>query len=69
MFDLVLFAAMRETQLWHAIPMVASISLVYSATRHEHMTAILMHAGRTALWVVGFMAAIFAVLWLLVQQV
>jgi hypothetical protein len=48
--------------LWHAIPIVVAISLVYGATRHELMGPIFHHAYRTAVWIVGFMAAIAVVL-------
>jgi hypothetical protein len=48
--------------LWHAIPIILAISLVYGATRHELMGPILHHAYRTAVWIVGFMAAIALVL-------
>jgi hypothetical protein len=51
-----------SSQLWFAIPLIASISLVYGATRHEEMVPILHHAWRTAKWIVGFMAIIVAVL-------
>ncbi|MBX7167489.1 MAG: hypothetical protein K1X74_14260 [Pirellulales bacterium] len=51
--------------LWYAAPLVVVVSLVYAATRHEAMTQILPHAGRTALWIVGFMGAIYLLLaWL-----
>ena len=48
-----------------ALPLIVAVSLVYSATRHERTGPILIHAVRIALWIVGFMAAIFAVLWLI----
>jgi hypothetical protein len=48
--------------LWHAIPIVLCISIVYGATRHELLGPILVHAYRTAVWIVGFVAVIFAVL-------
>jgi hypothetical protein len=50
-------------QFWYALPLVVVISLVYSATRHELMPSILVHAVRLGLWITGFMAAIFVVLW------
>ena len=58
----VLFAEWASSQLWFSIPLIASISLVYGATRHERMVPILHHAWRTAKWIVGFMAIIVAVL-------
>lgn len=49
-------------QTWFFLPLLAAISLVYSATRHEAMGPILIHAVRFAAWVVGFMAMILVVL-------
>lgn len=63
MFDLpglILLAAMNR--LWYAIPLIASISLVYGATRHELMLPILEHAGRFAIWIVSFLAILFVIL-------
>ena len=48
--------------LWYAIPIVLAISLVYGATRHELLKPILMHAYHTAVWIVGFMLMIVAIL-------
>jgi cytochrome c1 len=42
-----------------------SISLVYAATRDEQMAPILHHALRLGLWIIGFMAVVFAVLFYL----
>lgn len=50
-------------KLWYALPLIVSVSLVYAATRHEQMQPILLHAARAALWIVGFMAIIFAVIY------
>jgi hypothetical protein len=58
----VLFGDWAGSQLWFAIPLIASISLVYGATRHELMVPILLHAWRTAKWIVGFMAIIVLIL-------
>ena len=49
-------------QLWYAVPLIVSISLVYAATRHERMRPIVAHAVRLGGWVVGFMTCIFALL-------
>ncbi len=57
-----LFADWTSSQLWFAIPLIASISLVYGATRHELMVPILHHAWRTAKWILGFMFIIVVVL-------
>jgi hypothetical protein len=48
--------------MWYAIPLVVSISLVYSATHHERLRPILAHAVRLGLMIVGFMVAIMNVL-------
>lgn len=48
--------------LWHAIPIILAISLVYGATRHELLKPILWHAYHTAVWIVGFMLIIAAIL-------
>ena len=50
--------------LWYALPLVIAVSLVYAATRHEETGPILRHAGRVAAWILGFMAVIFAILFL-----
>jgi uncharacterized membrane protein len=48
--------------MWYALPLVIAVSLVYAATRHERRAPILLHAARIGIWIVGFMAVIFAVL-------
>jgi hypothetical protein len=48
--------------LWHAIPIIVAISLVYGATRHELMAPILHSAYRTTLWILGFIGVIAAIL-------
>lgn len=53
--------------LWHAVPLVVSVSLVWSATRHELMPAILRHAVRFAVWVLAFMG-LFMVLLAVMQH-
>ncbi len=64
MFNLLLADGSRfwASDLWYAVPAIVAISLVYAATRHERMRPLLIHAGRTAFWLVGFMFAVFAVL-------
>ncbi len=54
----------QVNDMWYALPLIIAVSLVYAATRHEEMAPILAHAGRLALWIVGFMVAIFALLFL-----
>jgi hypothetical protein len=55
----------RDGDLWYALPLIIAVSLVYAATRHERMRPILLHAGRVALWIAGFMAVVFVALGLL----
>ncbi|QDU58735.1 hypothetical protein [Aeoliella mucimassa] len=57
---LVPLAAMTG-RLWYALPLVASVSLVYAATRHEAMPAILNHAWRFGLWILVFMLGVAAI--------
>ena len=68
MFELV-GALARINALWHVVPLIIVVSLVYGATRHEHMSEILHNAYRAATWIVGFIAIIFGILlvvsWLL----
>jgi hypothetical protein len=52
----------QNGNLIYALPLIISISLVYGATKHERMKAILAHAGHTALCIVGFMTAVLAIL-------
>jgi hypothetical protein len=51
--------------LWYALPLVVSVSLVCAATRQEEMAAILNHAVRFAVWIVVFMGVVMGVLALL----
>jgi hypothetical protein len=60
-----LLANLLINDLWYALPLVIVVSLVYAATRHEAMQPILVHAGRIGVWIVSFMAVVFAVLLLL----
>ncbi|TWU29631.1 hypothetical protein [Bythopirellula polymerisocia] len=48
--------------LWYAIPLIVSVSLVCAATRHEEITPILNHAVRFGLWVLVFMAGVMVLL-------
>ena len=48
-------------KIWYSLPLIAVVSLVYGATRHEHLREILIHAVRTCTWVLGFMAVIFLI--------
>ena len=60
----ILLGSVLDAKMMYAIPLVVVISLVYGATRDEKMPAILINAFRFAVWIVGFMAVIFIVLWL-----
>jgi spore maturation protein SpmA len=47
---------------WFALPLIACVSLVYAATRHEDVGDILQHALRVAIWITGFMILVFGIL-------
>jgi hypothetical protein len=53
-------AAGDPLRIWFAVPIIVSVSLVYAATRHEAMGPIVVHASRFAVWIVVFMAIVFA---------
>lgn len=55
--------------LWYALPLIVSVSLVYAATRHEATDEILRHAARIGAWIVGFMLIVFLVLWVISNMV
>ncbi|MCH8042958.1 MAG: hypothetical protein IID44_04495 [Planctomycetes bacterium] len=67
MFAILLLA--QISQLWYAIPLIVAVSFTYAATRHELMEPILRHAVKIGVWIVGFMAVVFAVLMLVSSQV
>ncbi|MDC0936592.1 hypothetical protein OAS39_09910 [Pirellulales bacterium] len=48
--------------LWHAAPLIVSVSLVCAATRHELMAPIVHHAIRFSVWVMVFMAGFMGLL-------
>ncbi|MCE9546523.1 MAG: hypothetical protein K8T25_13535 [Planctomycetia bacterium] len=60
--------AMTPNRMWYALPLIVSVSLVYAATRHERLGPILRHAWRTAIWIGGFMAVVFVILWFLTYR-
>lgn len=60
--DAFLLAAAGINDLWFSLPLIVAVSLVYAATRHEQIAQILLHSGRIAVWIVGFMAVVFVVL-------
>lgn len=65
LFPQLLALSLWQARLWYAIPLVLVVSLVYGATRHERMRDIFEQAIRTAIGLVGFMSAIFIVIWLI----
>ena len=60
--DNLLFGVGGVNDMWYTLPLIVTVSLVYSATRHEKVNPILVHALRIGVWIFGFMAVIFAVL-------
>jgi hypothetical protein len=52
----------RTSDLAFLAPLIVTVSLVYSASRHESMSVIVRQALRVALWMAGFMAAVLALL-------
>ncbi len=61
---LLLAQSAMDARIWWSMPLIAVISLVYGATRHENVREVLIHAWKSAVWVVSFMLVIFAVIWL-----
>ncbi len=53
---------MSATYLFLYLPLLAAVSLVIGASRHEKTTLILDQAMRTAVWITSFMLGIYAVL-------
>jgi uncharacterized membrane protein len=51
-----------EYLLW-LLPILAAVSLVMAATRHERNEKILDQSWRTALWTLGFLGTIASLLW------
>jgi hypothetical protein len=54
---------------WLVLPLVAVISVVYSASRHEAWTRIWSHSVRLSLWILGLLLAATALLLLINTQV
>ena len=48
--------------LWYALPLIVSVSLVCAATRHEELNVILQHAVRFGLWIAVFMGVVMGLL-------
>ena len=53
---------LADMNLWYALPLIVSVSLVCAATRHEQISPILNHAIRFGLWIGVFMGAVLALL-------
>ncbi len=53
---------LADMNLWYALPLIVSVSLVCAATRHEEISPILNHAIRFALWIAVFMGVVMALL-------
>ena len=62
MINISQLAAFESVDLWYAIPLIVVVSLVYSATRYEEAKPIMVQSLRTGVWIVSFMAVIFAIL-------
>lgn len=54
---------------WFVIPLIAAISLVYSASRHEQWGRIWSHAFRLGATILGILAAATVALLLINTQV
>jgi hypothetical protein len=54
---------------WLILPLVAAISLVYSASRHESWSRIWWHSFRLGLWILGLLVAGTGLLLLINTQV
>ena len=57
------FLALVTPQLWYAVPLVLAVSLVWGATRHERLREIFAHTIRSLIWVLTFVAIVFAVIY------
>jgi len=53
---------LADMNLWYALPLIVSVSLVCAATRHEQIGPILNHAIRFGIWIAVFMGAVMALL-------
>lgn len=67
MLELITFAAGMPgiPRSLYALPLIAAISLVYSASRHESPERILLRAARLAVTIAGFMLLVLGGLLLL----
>jgi hypothetical protein len=62
-----IFAAIHV--YWFILPLVAVISMVYAASRHESWRRIWIHSARLFVWILGLLAAAVALLLLINTQV
>ena len=53
---------LASMNLWYALPLIVSVSLVCAATRHEELNVILLHAVRFGLWIAVFMGVVMGLL-------
>jgi hypothetical protein len=60
-----LILAVAQNTMWYILPLAGAISLVYSASRYELTERIIRRAIRLFMTIIGFMFAVFVVLWLL----
>ena len=58
----VLPLAQSLAKIWFALQSMIVFSLVYEAALYEEMPEILKQSYRSLIWVVGFMAIIFAII-------
>jgi hypothetical protein len=59
MINIFIFAIMQDwlwvSDIWYALPLVVSVSIVYSATRNEDSGKIVANAIRIGLWISAFL--------------
>ena len=60
-----LVLAQTNNLTWYLVPLAMVVSLVYSASRFELPDRILRRTVWLFLQIIGFMAVVFAVLWVL----
>lgn len=56
---------MLITDFLYAIPLIIAMSLVYSGTRHEQMKYLLPSAVNMGMWIVGFLAGFYVLMFIL----
>jgi hypothetical protein len=66
---MLLLANFWSAQIWNLVPLILVISLVYAATRHEHLKEIITQAIRGAVWLTVFLGIIFGLVWWATLQV